>query len=231
MKRLLTLFIPILLSPACHRTNDSFDAEFLNDEETANVDTIKHEPVPPVGSAENTQLRTELDLIFKSDQSIRNDFQVFEQRYGRNSDELLKLYDEMQIIDQINSVKVTRILDKYGWIGTDKIGEQGNATLFLVIQHSDLSTQDKYLPIMRRAVKENAADAGSLALLIDRVRLGHGKKQLYGSQIDQDQQTGNYRLFPIEDEPNVNKRRASMGLPPLEQYAKNWDINYLLPPE
>lgn len=31
------------------------------------------------------------------------------------------------------------------------------------------------------------------------------------------------------DEPNVNKRRASVGLQPLEDYAKLFGIEYVLP--
>jgi hypothetical protein len=109
------------------------------------------------------------------------------------------------------------------------VGEQGNATLFLVIQHADQKTQEKYLPIMRVAVKSGKAYGRHLALLEDRVALAQGKKQIYGSQIHRDQQTGKYFVAPIEDEPNVNTRRAAVGLDPLEDYAKNWDIEYKLP--
>jgi hypothetical protein len=68
-----------------------------------------------------------------------------------------------------------------------------------------------------------------LALLEDRVALGKGKKQIYGSQIHRDQKTGKYIVAPIEDEPNVNKRRAEVGLEPLQDYVKHWDIDYKLP--
>jgi hypothetical protein len=37
------------------------------------------------------------------------------------------------------------------------------------------------------------------------------------------------QFFPIQDEANVNKRRASVGLQPLEEYAKFFGINYVLP--
>ena len=63
----------------------------------------------------------------------------------------------------------------------------------------------------------------------DRVLLKHGKKQLYGSQIEYDTLTDKYIVSPIEDEPNVNKRRASVGLGPLEDYVKIWGIEYVLP--
>ena len=67
----------------------------------------------------------------------------------------------------------------------------------MVIQHADLKTQQKYLPIMRDAVSKGKANVGSLALLEDRVALGMGKSQIYGSQIMQDA-TGKY-LQPLID--------------------------------
>jgi hypothetical protein len=82
---------------------------------------------------------------------------------------------------------------------------------------------------MRQAVKEGKAQASSLALLEDRVAIGQGKKQIYGSQLITDPKTGKPVLAPIEDEPNVNKRRAAVGLGKLEDYVKYWDIEYKLP--
>ncbi|MDT3404368.1 hypothetical protein [Mucilaginibacter terrae] len=40
---------------------------------------------------------------------------------------------------------------------------------------------------------------------------------------------GKATIDPIEDEPNVNKRRAAVGLQPLEDYVKQWGIEYHLP--
>jgi hypothetical protein len=36
-------------------------------------------------------------------------------------------------------------------------------------------------------------------------------------------------FHPIDDELNVNERRASMGLEPLEEYAKRFGFIYRLP--
>ena len=83
--------------------------------------------------------------------------------------------------------------------------------------------------MMREAVKNQKARPEQLALLEDRVALAQGKKQIYGSQIDQDPKSGKYSVAPIEDEPNVNKRRAAVGLGPLEEYVRHWDIEYKLP--
>lgn len=99
--------------------------------------------------------------------------------------------------DSINLIKVIEILDKNGWVGADKVGGQANQTLFLVIQHADLKTQQKYLPMMREAVKMNNASGSALALLEDRVSLREGKRQIYGSQIGTDEETQLHYVLPL----------------------------------
>ena len=132
----------------------------------------------------------------------------------------------MRYVDSLNIKTVTAILDKEGWLGPDKVGMEGSLAIFLVIQHSDIKVQEKYLPMMHKAVKLGKASAANLALLEDRILVTKFGKQKYGSQIGQNPQTGDYYIFPIEDEENVNKRRASIGLQPLEEYVKQWNITY-----
>jgi hypothetical protein len=86
-----------------------------------------------------------------------------------------------QYKDSGNQLKVKAILDKYGWVGEDEIGPQANNTLFLMIQHADLATQQTYLPMMRKAVADSKAEPSALALLEDRVALGEKRRQTYGS--------------------------------------------------
>jgi len=152
-----------------------------------------------------------------------------EGKYGRQSKAMTDLISTMNRTDLINLQKVTSILDTYGWLGSDKVGVKGNSTLFLVIQHGDLPVQEKYLPMMRDAVKAGNARGADLALLEDRIALRQGKKQIYGSQVQTDLTTGKYFIAPIEDEPNVNKRMASVGLEPLEDYVRRWNIEYKIP--
>ncbi|MBK9419532.1 MAG: hypothetical protein IPN44_00595 [Flavobacteriales bacterium] len=121
---------------------------------------------------------------------------------------------------------MTRILDERGWLGADIIGGKGNATLFLVIQHADQATQERYLPMMREAVAKGNAEGSSLALLEDRVALGQGKRQIYGSQIGRDNDTGEYFILPLEDPDKVDERRGQVGLDPLAEYPGNWDLTW-----
>lgn len=167
-----------------------------------------------------------LDAIYKEDQTYRRQIKGIEEKYGRESEEMKIQYKLIHEKDSINSIKVQKILDERGWLGTDLIGVQGNSTLFLVIQHSSLKAQEKYLPMMREALKKGNASARSLALLEDRVALGKGERQIYGSQIGRDQVTGEYYVLPLKDPDNVDKRRSEVGLGKLENYVSRWGITW-----
>ena len=56
-----------------------------------------------------------------------------------------------------------------------------------------------------------------MAYRTDRVRLAEGKKQRCGTQLTF--VDGKWQP-PLEDEANVDQRRAPAGLPPLAEYAK-----------
>lgn len=167
-----------------------------------------------------------LDTIFQDDQNYRHQVKVIEEKYGWESDEMKALWKIIVEKDSINLIKIKEILDEHGWLGADVIGNQGNLTLFLVIQHADLETQEKYLPMMRDAVKRGNASASDLALLEDRVALRKGEKQIYGSQVGIDQETGEYYVLPLIDPDNVNQRRAEVGLGSIQDYISNWGLTW-----
>lgn len=169
-------------------------------------------------------LLPKLDSIYVNDQKPRKLSILLEKQYAWNSDAVKNINRLINKNDSINLIQVKSILNTYGWLGADEIGEEGNSVLFLVIQHSNLETQVEYLPMMRDAVKKGKAKARSLALLEDRILLGQGKKQIYGSQIGVVIETQEYYLAPLEDPDNVDKRRAEVGLGPLAQYLLNWGI-------
>ncbi len=175
----------------------------------------------------------QLQIIDRDDQSTREQLDSIRELYANDSsllmDRLKSLWKIMRIKDSINLIKVSAIIDKYGWLGSAEIGDDGNSTLFIVIQHADIKTQEKYLPLMRNAVKNGKAKARSLALLEDRVALREGKKQIYGTQIFQNIKTNEYFVLPLADPYNVDLKRAEVGLQPIsdyleENYKTKWDV-------
>ena len=174
-------------------------------------------------------IKPRLEKIHVLDQMYRTNHMETWQKFGDKSPEMRSLLQKMIKQDQANLKYVSEILDKYGWISYDTIGFKANQTLFLVIQHSDSTTQEKYLPLLKQAVKDNRAFGHDLALLEDRVLIKRGSKQIYGSQIHCDSAGKNCWILPIEDEINVDKRRAEVGLQPLAEYVKTWNIEYKKP--
>lgn len=174
----------------------------------------------------NKPLAAMLDSIYVEDQKYRQQIEGIEKKFGWDSKEMEAHWKIINQKDSINLIKVQAVLDKHGWLGADVVGGMGNAALFLVIQHADLGTQSKYLPMMREAVKNGKAQAGNLALLEDRVALGLGRKQIYGSQIGRDPETQLYYVSPLEDPDNVDKRRAEVGLGPLAEYLSYWQLKW-----
>lgn len=173
------------------------------------------------------RLTLELDAINKTDQGLRVEYMAAFNKSGSQSKVMDSLGRLLRYHDSLNTAKVSQILDQYGWLGEDKIGRLGNQTLFLVIQHAGLKTQQKYLPMMRIAVKNGNAKPSALALMEDRVALREGKKQIYGSQLSSiPDQPGKYYLSPLIDPEHVDERRATVGLGKLADYLKNWQLTW-----
>jgi hypothetical protein len=165
-----------------------------------------------------------LDTIFKADQ----DFIQQNKGWDINSPEWKAWNKKANETDSVNLIKVTDIINRYGWPGEDIIGWYGSSTLWVVIQHFTLENQEKYLPLMREAVKKGKARPAQLALLEDRILKNKGKEQIYGTQLITDS-LGTKKFWPIKDERNVNKRRFSVGLGPIQWYAKKMGLKYTFP--
>jgi hypothetical protein len=125
-------------------------------------------------------------------------------------------------------VIVLEILDQYGWLGPEVISQEGSSALFLVIQHADIDTQQKYVPMMRDAVIKKKANPESLALLEDRIALRTGNKQIYGSQVARNPKTQEYYILPMIDPDQVDFRRAEVNLGLMKEYAGYFGIEWNL---
>ena len=185
-------------------------------------------PLAPAQTAPklNSSLAQELAEILESDQSVRRQVRATYRTYGARSPQMDSLNQLILRTDARNLPRVTAIIDKYGWPGQSLAGSSGSQAAFLVIQHSNLATMQKYLPTMRAAAAKGELTKQNLALVEDRVLTFQDKPQLYGSQYHYNEATGQPEFFPIADEAHVDERRASMGLEPLSDYAKGFGLDY-----
>lgn len=81
---------------------------------------------------------------------------------------------------------------------------------------------------MRDAVRNGKAFGRDLALLEDRVALGTGNRQKYGSQLERDPQISLPYLLPIDDPDQVDERRQKIGLSTMTDclalFNLKWDL-------
>lgn len=160
-------------------------------------------------------LRSELLEMRRLDQEVRNAW--IQAGVTAPGPEILS---RMAEVDARNLVRLQAIVEQHGWPGSDLVGLDGAEGAFLVLQHASHAVQKDLLPLVEAGYGAGTVSGQSYALLLDRIRVGDGRPQVYGSQarpfaewID-----GEPALDPIEDEANVDARRAEVGLPPLEEY-------------
>lgn len=122
--------------------------------------------------------------------------------------------------------RLKQIFDKHGFVGFDLAGEEGSQNFWLMVQHSDHDPvfQNEVLEKMKIAVDNGNAKPTHYGLLLDRVRLNTGKKQVYGTQVTYNLDTGQAYPKSLEDSLKVNERRESIELEPIEEYLNRMTI-------
>ena len=167
------------------------------------------------------ELVAELDAIYWTEQEPLRKRDSLIALYGV---EAAEVQEQQRVYEQnhaINEKKVRDILDTYGWPEKSIIGERGNLTLCNVIQHSANEIRIKYLPMMRAAVEAKQLHPRFLVRAEDRIATEKGELQLYGGQMKYYPETKSFNVWPVYDPANINKRRAAIGLGPIEEHLKN----------
>ena len=173
-------------------------------------------------AALNKPLKDSLEAIYRSDQAVR--MAVSEAVKGQKPKAYLdSLRTVMRRTDTANLIRVKKIIRENGWLSPQKVGMNASQGLFLVIQHADLQTQLEYLPMIREVEKKGELLSSNLAILEDRINVRQGKLQSYGSQGFTDRESGKQYIYPISDVDNLDMRRKSMGMPPMQTYVKDWN--------
>lgn len=178
----------------------------------------------------NMELRAELMEILAMDQDLRISLDTMENIYDWESELVQQTWKQIHYNDSVNLVRIEKIIDEHGWPGKTLVGEDAADIAFLVLQHSaDVEVMEKYLPLIEEAVKEDELGKPSLALFVDRIRMFKGEEQLYGTQLSYNDSTKILQLYPVEDEENLNQRRAEMELIPIEEYLEHFELEYQKP--
>ncbi|MGB5981657.1 MAG: DUF6624 domain-containing protein [Nonlabens sp.] len=128
--------------------------------------------------------------------------------------------------DRENLEKVVSIIEKCGVPTLDDVNEEQMMAIWLVFQHGDNFHRKKYFPLLKKAEQNGDLQSSEMALMEDRILMNDGKPQIYGSQITENRETGEWMIYDLSEPETVDKRRAEVGLEPLSEYVKHWDIEF-----
>ncbi|WP_163619554.1 DUF6624 domain-containing protein [Microbacterium sp. B35-30] len=121
--------------------------------------------------------------------------------------------------DEERTERLREIIVAHGWPTYSLVGEEAEDAAWAIAQHSDHDPdfQREAREWLRIAVENDDASPGNLAYLTDRIAVGAGEPQTYGTQIGCGED-GPTPSTPIADEAAVDERRAEAGLAPLADY-------------
>lgn len=160
------------------------------------------------------------------DQAYYYELQIAEKKTGMNSPVSRAIWKLKHIYNEENQKDLEKLIEQKGWPKKSQVAGKAADAAFLIIQHSDLEKQKKYLPIIEKLCKENEANWESYALMYDRIQVNENKPQKYGSQVRFDEKKNSYELFPLVDESKVDEWRKEIGMSSLAEYVAHWNIKF-----
>lgn len=160
------------------------------------------------------------------DQAYYRDLELLRKKADTNASAEKTLWQKKEVLNKQNQKELEVLIAKKGWPKISQVGNSAAAAAFLIIQHSELALQKKYLPVIKNLCEKLEAVWSSYALMYDRIQVSEKKPQRYGSQVNLNPQTNKHELFPLEDESKVDEWRKEIGMQPLANYLMNWDIKW-----
>ncbi len=121
-------------------------------------------------------------------------------------------------IDKKHRDLIESIVHHCGFEAIKSFGEDAVFYTFMIIQHSPDWVMENYIDKFKEAAESGYLRKASLVLMIDRVLVSQGKKQIYGTQYRRNIETGEITFDPIVDPENLDERRREVGLGSFEEY-------------
>src|SRR5262245_51144374 len=188
--------------------------------------SVAHAEDKPDSGKIETALRDELKKRVKEDQDARFAMLKSTQRSQQTDPGKAKQQDDARLANKVNETDAANtkwlkeVVAKHGWPGKSLVGAAGAHDAWLLVQHADRDRefQKKCLELMKPLAANGEVSKTDFAYLTDRVLVGDGKKQIYGTQFHT--VDGKLQPQPIEDEANVDQRRKEVGLMLMAEYRK-----------
>lgn len=149
----------------------------------------------------------------QKDQLYFYEIYLSERLHGHDAPITKALWDLKERINEQLLAEMEELIKEKGY---PKCSENMPCSIpFLIIQHSELDTQEKYINLLRNLCDKHQIPCNHYAMLKDRINLRKGIPQIYGTQYKRDK-NGKYKLYNLLEPEQVNERRAKLGLAPLK---------------
>ncbi|WP_242913535.1 DUF6624 domain-containing protein [Brevundimonas pishanensis] len=179
------------------------------DQERAKLDSL-----PP-----DADLKTRFASVYVLDQAPRtaiSDIMRSSMSVEDKAEARAALRPIMEDQDRKNLQIVLDHLPPEGWYLRSRYGDEVATTAFYVVQHSDVETWRRFVPVLEPLVAQGEVAGPAYALMYDRLALSEQRPQRYGSQVACE--NGRWVALYLEDPDNVDERRRAMGFP--DTYAE-----------
>jgi hypothetical protein len=160
------------------------------------------------------------------DQAYFTQVGIAGKKIGMKSSVVEALWDFKFMIQERNQEELGKLIDEKGWPKIKDVGEEAAMASYLIVMHSNDGLQKKYLSVIKQCCEENELSWQRYAAIYDRALYNENKPQKYGTHTRYNEKTGKEELYPLENEEKVNEWRKEIGLQPIEEYLKQFNIQY-----
>jgi len=128
------------------------------------------------------------------------------------------LASSVDAIDAANLTWLRHLISEKGFPTAAQVGNEGVHLAWILLQHADQDPklQSKLLPVLEQRFATGELPANDLARITDRVLVGSGKPQRYGTQFDWF--SGEFKLPESSRLTEIDTERSLVGLMPLADY-------------
>ena len=146
-----------------------------------------------------------LEKLVEKDQNVRKNFSFKHRKYN----------EEIVLVSRENVNVLKSVIRECGWPSRKKFDGKVSTAAWLIAQHADddLSFQKESLAIIEQQVKDGFGSRIELAYLTDRIKVNLGQEQIYGTQLETNEQGKS--TLPEIDTKNIkqlNKNREKIGM-------------------
>ncbi len=160
---------------------------------------------------------------------VLRDIHERDQRYRQKMQEAITpamnkdYWRKQHHLDSLNLMQADSIFINYGYPGRDIVGIDNEGIMFLVVQHSNLESMEKYLPFIKKEIENETLNPKYYAYILDRIQMIKDLPQVFGTQVVENKR-GLWELYKMQSMHRIDDLRESYNLGSLKRYLDDFGI-------